>query len=46
MSKLKVRLSPRKYDCGHFSLDRYYYEDKKTGKTLCDKCYQLKKRRK
>jgi len=42
----KAFLSPRKYDCGHWTSDKYYYEDKKTGKTICADCYkkeQLKK---
>ena len=40
----KAFISPRQYDCGCWSNDMYYYEDKK-GNTICRKCYlQLVKR--
>ena len=41
--KLRAKISPKKYDCGHWSSSKYYYEDKKTKKTICEKCYQNKK---
>ena len=37
---MKARVSPKHYDCGHWSSNKYYYEDSKTSKTLCDECYQ------
>ena len=36
----KAFLSPRKYDCGHWSTNLYYYEDNKTGKSVCTDCYK------
>ncbi len=34
----KAFVSPRLYGCGHWTTDKYYYEDKK-GNSICQKCY-------
>jgi len=34
----KAFVSPVRYDCGHLSTDKEYYEDIKTGQRLCFEC--------
>jgi len=40
MTILRGKVSPKKYDCGHYSTDRYYYEEKETDKTICSDCWK------
>ena len=38
--EIQIMRSPRLLDCGHWSSDKYYWEEKKTGKKICCDCFK------